>query len=97
MIRKDKILFLLASLAFNVAGFLQLDQSENIVLAGLSFLTACSFSGIKNTSKSILSGDGQTVLNGNQAIKVALVTFLAVVVSFGIGFGSGKLLYHLIN
>ncbi|PRX53665.1 hypothetical protein [Flagellimonas meridianipacifica] len=112
MERKEKVLAVLASFTFTIVGFFQIDQSENRALAGLSFLTAalffyqafgrkilssCSFSTIKNESKSMVAGDGKAVLNRNQAVKVAFITFLAVVICFGIGFGVGKLLYHVIH
>ena len=112
MKRKDKVLGLLASLAFTIVGYLQIDQSENKAMAGLSFLTAalffyqafgkkaltsCSFSALQDESKNMVTGDGKAFLNRNQAVKVAVITFLAVVVSFGIGFGVGKLIFHFIH
>ena len=112
MKQKAKLMALLASLAFTIVGYLQFDQSENKALAGLSFLTAalffytafgrnvltsCSLSKLKNASRNMITEDGKMLLNQNQSVKAALVTFLAIVVSFGIGFGAGRLIYHFIH
>ena len=112
MKKEERRIALVAALIFTVVGFLQIDQSEDLVLATLSFIAAamffyqafgkdvirsCTFSALHDESKNIVVGDDKALINRNQAMKVALVTFLAVVVSFGIGFGVGKLIYHFIH
>lgn len=112
MKRTERIAALTAALIFTIVGYLQIDQEQNIVLASLSFfaaavflyqalgrnaITACTFSAMNRESKNIVVGGEKATLTKNQAYKVIFVTFLAVAVCFGIGFGTGKLIYHFIH
>ncbi|MEM9079047.1 MAG: hypothetical protein AAGC43_18555 [Bacteroidota bacterium] len=112
MKQKAKLMALLASLAFTVAGYLQIDQTENMAIPTLSFLTAALFfytafgkkvltsfslTKIKSESRNMVAEDGKILLNRSQTFKVALLTFLAVVVTFGIGFGLGRIIYQFIH
>ena len=112
MKRTERIAALTAALIFTIVGYLQIDQEQNLVLATLTFfaaavffylsvgkkaITSCTFSAINKESKSMIAGNGKGSLTKNQAVRVAFVTFMVVVVSFGIGFGTGKLIYHFIH
>ena len=112
MRRTERIAALIAASIFTIVGFLQIDQQQGLVLATLSLIaaavffyqalgkraiTACTFSAMNKEAKNMVTGNGQGTLTKNQAVKVAFVTFMVVVVSFGIGFGTGKLIYHFIH
>lgn len=108
-----KILSLLAALSFTIVGYLELSNPErNLVLVIFSFLvavvflygffgrqliTSCSLSQINNESKDMVLGSKRKQVSKGKALKIATVTFTSIAVCFGLGFGVGKLLYHLIH
>ncbi len=112
MKKTEKIVYLIASAMFMVTGVLQVDDEKDWYLPVLSFVVAglllyqsfgnsltssCSFKSMRNESKKMVAGDNKNLLTRNQAVKVALITFTAIVVCFGIGFGTGKLIYHFVH
>lgn len=112
MNRSERITYLIAAGLFTYAGILQIDGETKLIFPILSFLVAgvffylafgkkvlksCSFSEMNKEARKLVTGRSTKALSRNQAVRVAAVTFLAVVVSFGMGFGIGKLLYHFTN
>ena len=109
----ERILALLAALIFTLFGYLELEKPvSNVLLVTLSFLVAgvflytffgrkgivsSSFTEINNESKTLVLGPKDKKVSKSSAFKIAMVTFGTVVVSFGLGFGVGKLFYHLIH
>nr|WP_299342807.1 hypothetical protein [Allomuricauda sp.] len=108
-----RILALVAAICFTVLGYFELtSEDKNLVLVILSFvvaslflytffgrkaITSCSLSEINNNSKVMVLGPKKNEVTKAGAVKIASITFAAVVVSFGLGFGVGKLIYHIVH
>ncbi|MEL7269273.1 MAG: hypothetical protein AAGL34_06860 [Bacteroidota bacterium] len=112
MKRNERIVYLIAAALFVCTGMLQIGKEKELILPILSFIVAgvlfylafgkkvvnnCSFSEMKREARKMVIKKPTNLLSKKQALKITAVTFLAVLVSFGMGFGVGKLIYHFTN
>ena len=111
--RNERILALLAALLFTIVGFMELEKAEHsLLIATMTFFAAaimlyfyfgkkgissCSFAEINERSKTLVLESEAEKISKKDSFKVGTVTLLAILVSFGLGFGVGKLIYHLIH
>ncbi|MEL6303762.1 MAG: hypothetical protein AAFQ20_03125 [Bacteroidota bacterium] len=111
MKRSERIVYLIAAALFVCTGMLQIGKEKEPILPILSFIVAgvlfylafgkkvvrsCSFSEMKKEARKMVVKK-PIPKDTNTAKKVTAVIFRAVLVSFGMGFGVGKLIYHFTN
>ncbi|TAI49704.1 hypothetical protein [Flagellimonas allohymeniacidonis] len=109
----EKILTLVAALIFTIVGYLRLEEADhNLLMVVMSFFAAAvllytyfgrkgissfSFTQMNDQSKTLILGSETKEVSPPNNFKIRMVTFMTILALFGLGFGIGRLIYHLIH